>query len=251
MIELQFFKSVAEHRVRHVQGDRLALGFWWVEPEPIDFRKSIYFAVWAGGGFWAVTLLTARVPDIKGGLLLLAAAAVCFFLWRRARPAVATHVLGASFATDGEVAIVDELRKPKRVNPATLAWAKLEQSVDDIANIALQPTRNVQGGPLKFVPLNMKAAGESAGHMAYSIVIYFTSGETVEVGWHLTEPAGRVVQTQLNQALEAVRAKRLEQRGRQTAPVPAATPGPPPAASPAPEGAAREPDGSRWAPFGH
>ncbi|WP_422008961.1 hypothetical protein [Reyranella sp.] len=77
-------------------------------------------------------------------------------------------------------------------------------------------------------------------HLAWSIVLDFTNGERIVLGRNLTEDSGRVIQTQLNQALHTIRAERMERLARQA---------PPATATDAAEHAtATDP---KWAPFGH
>lgn len=237
MTDILDFKSVEELRFRHQEGDRLTLGFWWIESMAIDSKKWMFAGGWIVSAFLALVLL-------KGGdgwgLLFLVSTVVFFLLWRKARPPVASRFLGLAFATDGKVSIVDDIRKPERKpDPHKLPWMTLKRSIDEIANISLQPTKNVKGGHFKFKML--PGHDTATDHFAYTVVIDFTTGDRIELGGHITERAGRVVQIQSNQALEKIRAERLERMARQS----------PPATAPDGPHEATEATGRRWAPFGH
>ena len=239
MTDIFDYRSVDELRFRRQEGNRLTLGFWWVEGMAIDSKKWVFAGGWVVSAFLAFILVKESDP---WGLLFLALTVVFFLLWRKARPPVASHLLGLTFATDGAVAIVDAIRKPERKpDPHKLPWMTLKRTVDEIANISVQPTKNTKGGHFKFKVL--PGHDTDTDHFAYTVVIDFTTGERIELGGHITERGVRVVQIQLNQALEEIRAERLERMARQPA-----TPAPP-EGSEAPK--ATDATGGRWAPFGH
>lgn len=196
---------IAERRVEFTAGDVLTCGFVWYEMWPLVHKRQRRKYVVAVVALVAGGLVAIFKPTVG---LALAAAALAFGFWTyRFGPGAGDMVNGLRFRSDGRIETIDMTAPVKRGDGfARASWMRMVRSIDELLNLSMQPMKNTAGGHYRH------GGGQGGGgYAAWHIVLDFSTGERLHAARLLPEDDARIILTQLQQGLEKVRARRLEE----------------------------------------
>lgn len=202
--------SVEERRLRAEEPEGLVLGFSWYEP-PEHVGNNVRLAT-AGmiGTLLAAALIVGGLANQSfialAGILLVPITLGVWAQGAMTKPKTTSLIVnGLTFRTDGQIRATDPDKAKIEGDAVTVHWFALKRTVDDIANIAMRPVKANSGAQYRH---NTTPNDRWSGYLAWSIDVDFSTGERFTAGRYLNEDDGRIVNTQLNQALEKIRAVR-------------------------------------------
>lgn len=197
--------SIEHQQIRHEEGDKLMLGFWWVEPFS-SFRTLVYMVGGPAALAVSVPLLRSGPKETLLGLIFLVGGAVALWLWWKAPPFVGSRIRALAFATDGTVLFADRReRAGKQPDPQQLPWQTMRQTVGQVQGISLRAMPEHERQQRYGVP----KPGERV-FMAHEVVVDFTTGERFLAGEDLSEDQARLIQVQLLEAWNRISMERQE-----------------------------------------